>query len=84
MNTADFLSLLKGVKPTGKGQWQALCPGHPDHEPSLSIKEVDGKILLKCFAGCGLMDILKPLGLETSHLFCNPGSPVPESRILTT
>ncbi len=71
MKMADFLSLLKGVKPTGKDQWQALCSGHPDHEPSLSIKEVDGKILLKCFAGCELPDILRPLSLEPKDLFLN-------------
>ena len=68
---ADFLSLLKGVKPTGKDQWQALCPGHPDTKPSLSVKKVDGKILLKCFSGCALADILKPLDLEAKDLFLN-------------
>ena len=69
MKTADFLSLLKGVKPIGKDQWLALCTGHHDTKQSLSIKEADGKILLKCFAGCKLPDILTPLGLEHKDLF---------------
>ena len=68
MKTADFLARLKGVKLTGKDQWLGLCPAHNDTEPSLSVKEADGKILVKCFAGCDLTDILKPLGLEPRDL----------------
>ncbi len=71
----DFLGLLKGVKPTGKDQWLALCCGHNDREPSLSIKLAEGKILIKCFAGCELMDILNPLGLEQKDLFLNGREP---------
>ena len=69
MKTADFLSLLKGVKSAGKKQWLALCLGHNDREQSLSVKESDGTILLHCFAGCELTDILMPLGLEPKDLF---------------
>lgn len=69
MKMADFLSLLKGVKKVGNGQYMVLCPGHNDREQSLSVKEADGKILVKCFAGCDLTDILKPLGLEPRDLF---------------
>ena len=69
MKTADFLSLLKGVRPVGKNRWLALCPAHHDTKQSLSVKEANGKILLKCFAGCELNDILKPLGLEPRDLF---------------
>jgi hypothetical protein len=69
MNITDFLALLKGVKPGHNGEYMALCPGHHDTQPSLSIKEVDGKILLHCHAGCELADILKPVNLEPSDLF---------------
>lgn len=65
----DLLTLLKGVKKGREGQFLALCPGHDDTKPSLSIKEADSKILLQCFAGCGLAGILKPLGLEPKDLF---------------
>jgi hypothetical protein len=40
------------------GQWHgsygsAKCPGHDDHDPSLSVSEgQDGKILVKCHANC--------------------------------
>jgi hypothetical protein len=68
-NIDAFLALLEGVKQARDGQWIAKCPGHSDSQPSLSIKEADGKILLKCFAGCELVDILKPLELEPADLF---------------
>ena len=71
----DFLYFLKGVKPAGKDRWLALCSGHHDRKPSLSIKLADRKILIKCFAGCELMDILNPLGLEPKDLFINGGEP---------
>ena len=70
----DFLGLLRGVKATGKDRWQALCPGHEDHEPSLHIKLVNGRILLKCFAGCELERILKPIDLEPRDLFLDNGN----------
>ncbi len=40
------------------GQWHgsygtARCPGHDDHDPSLSVSEgQDGKLLVKCHANC--------------------------------
>jgi hypothetical protein len=30
----------------------AKCPAHDDHNPSLSIRQKDGKILVHCHAGC--------------------------------
>jgi hypothetical protein len=70
----DFLALLKGVKAGRDGKYKALCPGHDDHQPSLSVRQADGKILVQCFAGCELMDILKPLNLEVKDLFLNDHS----------
>ena len=40
------------------GRWHgsygmACCPGHDDHDPSLSVSEAqDGTLLVKCHAGC--------------------------------
>jgi putative DNA primase/helicase len=45
----------------------AKCPAHDDNNPSLSIREVDGKVLLHCcHAGCSqrdVIDALKALGV---------------------
>jgi putative DNA primase/helicase len=68
---SEFLDRLEQVKQIHPNQWMALCPGHHDTSPSLSIKEKDGKILIKCFSGCAVGDILKPLNLETKDLFIN-------------
>ncbi len=87
MRIADFLARLEGVRLTGKNQWTALCPGHNDQHPSLSITEADGKILIKCFAGCDLMDILKPLRLEQKDLFFDgreTNSPINRQREIET
>jgi 5S rRNA maturation endonuclease (ribonuclease M5) len=68
MSTPEVLSRLKQVRRSGSG-WNSLCPGHDDKNPSLSIHEHDGKILLKCFAGCGTERILAAMGLRMSDLF---------------
>jgi putative DNA primase/helicase len=50
MTLREFLGRLKGVRRSGSG-WMALCPVHEDHDPSLSIREDGGRILLYCHAG---------------------------------
>jgi hypothetical protein len=54
----------------------AQCPnpshgaGHGDRHPSLHVSEgKDGRVLAHCQAGCGLSDVLAPLGLEARDLF---------------
>lgn len=64
------LSRLDKVKAKGPDKWEAICPAHPDKNPSLSIKEVgDGTVLLKCWAGCSAADITAAIGLELRDLF---------------
>lgn len=67
----EVLSRLSGVQKNGRG-WKALCPcpAHRDSQPSLSIHEgEDSRALLKCFAGCGIEEIVAALGLEMRDLF---------------
>jgi hypothetical protein len=65
-----MLAYLYGVKQTGAGKWQAVCPAHDDKHPSLSIKETsDGTLLLKCWSGCSAGEIVGAVGLELSDLF---------------
>jgi hypothetical protein len=40
-------------------EWSCKCPLHDDHKNSLSITEKEGKILVKCHAGCGGTEILQ-------------------------
>jgi hypothetical protein len=51
---------LGGTK-SGSG-WKARCPAHNDTEPSLSVSEgTNGKLLVKCHAGCSFEDIKRAL-----------------------
>ncbi len=64
-----IITLLDGVKNTGKDRWIARCPAHEDKTPSLAIREVDDKLLLHCFAGCSYYEIVSAVGLDPSDLF---------------
>jgi Protein of unknown function (DUF3631) len=63
-----FLGRLDGVSRNGK-QFKALCPAHHDRNTSLSVRETNGKILVKCFAGCTTEDVCKALEIEIRELF---------------
>lgn len=64
-----ILNRLDGIRKSGKG-YICKCPAHADRSPSLSISEVaDGRILLKCWAGCSALSVVQALGLELSDLF---------------
>lgn len=45
------------------------CPAHPDGRPSLSVKPIEGSVLLYCMAGCGTPEVVDALGLSMSDLF---------------
>jgi len=48
---ASQIAAALGGRPSGP-QWVARCPAHEDRNPSLSIREAGGKILVHCHAGC--------------------------------
>jgi len=58
------------------GRWHgsygtARCPAHEDKNPSLSVSERDGKVLLKCHADCdqeAVIDALRERGLWDDHV----------------
>lgn len=65
-----ILPLLSGVKSNGSGKWTACCPAHEDKSPSLAIKELDdGQLLLHCFGGCSVVDVVRALGLSMEDLW---------------
>ncbi len=66
---AGVLDRLKGVKRSGYG-WTARCPAHDDRRNSLSIGTGENeRVLINCFAGCELANILQALGLDHADLF---------------
>jgi len=61
------LGRLTGVSPNGRS---ACCPAHDDRHASLSIAQGnDGRVLLKCHAGCPVETLLDAMGLEVRDLF---------------
>lgn len=63
------LSAIGDYKPSGKS-YKARCPAHDDKNPSLSICAADdGRVLLKCHAGCTANAIVTALGLTMRELF---------------
>lgn len=69
----ELLERFDGV--TGSGDQRTTpCPAHDDRHASLSIgKGQDGRVLIKCQAGCDTADVLAAKGLKMSDLF--PDSP---------
>ena len=65
----NLLNRLEKVKGS-KGRWTACCPAHGDKSPSLAITMLDdGRILLKCFAGCSAYEIVSAVGMDMTDLF---------------
>ena len=65
-----ILSRLEHVSKRGDG-YRARCPAHGGKNTgTLSVSETDeGKILIKCWAGCSVHEVLSSLDLEMSDLF---------------
>lgn len=53
-------------------QLTARCPAHEDHNPSLSVRRIDGQVLVHCFAGCDTAAVVAALGLTMRDLFDDP------------
>lgn len=70
-----LLSRLARVHRAGPGRWLALCPAHPDRDPSLSIRLAGDKLLLHCFAGCAPDAVLEALGLTWRDLYAKDSKP---------
>ena len=70
MSIDTFLSRLSSIKRTGIGRYLACCPAHSDKRPSLNVRELDdGRVLVRCFAGCSVEEVLHAVGLEFDALF---------------
>jgi hypothetical protein len=58
--TVERIALAQGGRPS-KGGWMMRCPAHEDRDPSCSITEVAGKVLVHCHAGCQQEDVVAAL-----------------------
>ncbi len=71
MTAEAILSRLDAVRQVGAGRWRARCPAHDGKNRNvLSIGETsDGTVLLKCFCGCTVAQVVSAVGLEFADLF---------------
>jgi hypothetical protein len=74
-----------GCNPRRSGAgYSARCPAHEDKTPSLSLNEgEDGKVLIKCQAGCRTEEVVRALGLSLADLFM-PKEKKARSEIVAT
>ena len=49
-----------------------ICPAHEDDHGSLSVDQVEDRILLKCHAGCEFKKIVGALGMRSGDFFEKP------------
>ena len=79
----QLIDRLESVRKTGTDRYIAKCPAHDDGDPSLSVRELpDGRILIKCFSGCGGLDVLTSIDLEWADVMPDDGlfQPIAERR----
>lgn len=63
-----ILDKLEGVKRTGV-KATARCPAHEDSVASLSLKAIEGRVLVYCFAGCHTEDVVTAIGWKMGDLY---------------
>ena len=75
MKIEQLITRFDKVKRNGTNSYICRCPAHKDEEPSLSIKEIEDRILIHCHAGCDTGSILGYVGVELKDLFTQNSTP---------
>ncbi|MCC7035724.1 MAG: toprim domain-containing protein [Alphaproteobacteria bacterium] len=75
MSQAEIIAkALSGERRIGSG-WMVRCPMHNDRTPSLSLADGEnGRLLVKCFAGCdarSILGFLQECGLPDNSTFAS-------------
>lgn len=67
----DMVLSRVDAKPTGTDRWRCACPAHGGtNKSTLSIGVADnGAVLLRCWHGCSIEQIVGALGIEVHDLF---------------
>lgn len=68
MSAEALLSRLTKVRGRN-GSWTACCPAHDDKSPSLAVKDENGKVLVHCFGGCSVEEVMGAVGMDLTELF---------------
>lgn len=68
MVVGELLGRLEAVRHVQPAKWEARCPAHDDHTPSLAIHINRNKILVHCHAGCAPEAVVAAIGLTMADL----------------
>jgi len=60
MTAAEIAAALGAARRAGQW-WSCRCPAHDDRTPSLSLRDGDRGIIIRCWAGCDPRDVLAVL-----------------------
>ncbi len=61
LSISDVANGLDKVTWQGPQKFTACCLAHDDHNPSLSVEEVEGTVLVYCHAGCSQDEVISEL-----------------------
>jgi putative DNA primase/helicase len=79
MTAAEIAAALGGAQRRGEW-WTCRCPAHNDRSPSLSIRDGDRSLVVKCWAGCDPRDVLAELRRRSMIAGKASGRPLRSSR----
>ncbi len=68
----EVLELIERPSRVDANNWTGLCPAHNDTQPSFSISNQKGNLLLYCHAGCKFEEILTALRNRRKERLCRP------------
>lgn len=57
------------IGPGPEGSYLTHCPSHGDRNPSLTLKEISGGMVINCHAGCTPSEVMAGLGLTLADMF---------------
>lgn len=79
MTAADFAQRIRGAKRSGAG-WIGCCPAHDDQRQSLTFRDGDTGLVVRCHAGCTQEAVVEAAGLTFRDLFHSSVGPTPSTR----
>lgn len=85
MTAADFAERIDRARKSGRN-YIGCCPAHEDAHESLSFRDAERGLLVKCHAGCSVSAIAAARGLRVADLFHDSATngAGPRARIVAT
>lgn len=76
----EHIAQLYDAECAGLNKFAALCPCHPDRNPSLKFGIRNGVVVIRCHAGCDTAGVLAARGLSFKNLYVGGPPPTREQR----